>query len=317
MNATLTASYMGIELKSPIIVGPCPLTLSPQLTSQFIDAGVGAITLPSILQEQLVYASMKQTNPIAAIEQSGYCPQQDRYNAGPDEYLKTIQCMKAQNAVPIIASIHGASLGAWLDFVKQVETSGADALELNWQIGRCEPDVTSSQIENRMIEFVRQVRARVTIPIAVKVSDRFPNLTGIAIRLQKEGANGLILFSHRPQWDVDTDRKHWTVRWELTPIGSLGRTIEGIVEVHSADLKVSIAASGGVRSGDDAIKTIIAGSDVAMVVSEVYRQGPDAIREINAGIQRFLRTTMNRCSNLSKLDRLWDRNQNTRRVRKS
>lgn len=284
----LATSYMGLELVSPVIVGSCPLNIEFEATRRMVGAGIGAIVLPSILQEQLIYRSLIQSHPISAIEQSGHAPQQDRYNGGPQEYLKTIQRMKKEYDIPIIASMHGATIGSWLDYAVEIQESGADALELNWQIGRCDPKESGEKVELRMLQWVSQIRSKVTIPIAFKMNHRFTNPACTAVNLQNAGVDGLVLFAHRPHWDVDSDRRLWTIGWELTPIGALGKTLEGLVETNTSDLHIPLAASGGVRTGDDVIKTMIAGADVAIMVSEIYRHGLDTISEVLAGIHRFL-----------------------------
>ncbi len=288
LTVSLKTSFMGLELASPVIAGSCPRNIDFESIRQLEIAGVGAIVLPSILEEQLVYQLKRKSNPIEAIEQSGFTPQQDRYNGGPDEYLKTVATVKAEYGIPLIASIHGASIGPWLDYVLKIQDSGADGLELNWQIGRCDPNESGEQVEARMLQWVACIRNKVTIPIAFKMNSRFTNPASIAIRLQNEGIDGLVLFTHRPNWDVDIDRMHWTIGWELSPVNSLGNTLQGLVETRTPDLKISVAASGGIRTGDDTIKAMIAGADVGMIVSELYRQGPDAVKDILAGIQRFL-----------------------------
>lgn len=289
-KVSLETSFMGIRMQSPVIAGSSPLNINFESIRQLVMAGVGAVVLPSILQEQLIYQSMVKLNPTEAVEQSGHKPQHDLYNGGPDEYLKTIKSVKAGFQIPLIASMHGATNGEWLDFARKIEDSGADGLELNWQSGRCDPHESSAQVEARMLQWVEEVRTKVTIPIAFKMNARFTNPTSIAIQLQDIGVNGLVLFAHHPHWDIDIDRKHWTIGWELTPTTSLGRTLEGLVATCSSDLRISVAASGGVRTGKDSIKAMIAGADVVMIVSELYRQGADAVNDILAEIQRYLDT---------------------------
>ena len=287
-KVSLSTSFMGLELESPLIAGSCPRNIDFESTRIMVASGIGAIMLPSILQEQIVYQSLIKTDPIAAIEQSGHAPQQDQYNGGTEEYLETIRRMKREYSLPTIASMHGASTGNWLDFAAKMQESGADAIVLNWQIGRCNPNESGEQVEARMLEWVSQIRSRLTVPIAFQMNERFTNPASTALRLQNAGVNGLILFAHRPHWDVDSDRRQWTIGWELTPIGALGKTLDGLVETNTSGLNIQLAASGGIRTGDDVIKTMIAGADVAIVVSEIYRQGPIAIDTILAGIRRFL-----------------------------
>ncbi len=284
----LKSEYMGISLSSPVIAGSCPRNIDLELIRQLEIAGAGAIVLPSILQEQLVYQLKAASDPNHAIEQSGYTPQQDRYNGGPEEYLKTIETIKANFQLPIIASIHGELLGPWLDYVCKIQDSGADALELNWQTGRCDPNESGDKVESRMLRWVAYVRTKVTIPIAFKMNPGFTNPAATAVQLQNAGVSGLVLFAHRPRWDVDIDRMNWTIGWELSPVNSIGRTLQGLVETITKQLTISVSASGGIRTGEDVMKSIIAGADVSMVVSELYRHGPDAVRDMLAGVSRHL-----------------------------
>ncbi|GAA4460458.1 dihydroorotate dehydrogenase-like protein [Novipirellula rosea] len=290
MASELTCCYLGMELNSPVIVGSCPLTMELETVRQLVDAGAGAIVLPSMLQEQIVHAQWMQTSPAHAIQRSGYQPQQDKYNGGTKRYLKTIEALRASESVPIIASMDGLADGDWIDYAKEIEASGASALEFNWHPTISSPNESAEEIEERVCVFVRRLCATVSIPVAVKLSQRYTNLASMAHKLQNAGADGVILFTHLPQWDVSVDRMHWTIRWELSPIHSLGVILEGIVRTRAGEIDLQIAASGGVRTAEDAIKTMIAGADVVMVTSEVYREGPDAIRNIVQGISKFLDT---------------------------
>ncbi|WP_404309568.1 dihydroorotate dehydrogenase-like protein [Neorhodopirellula lusitana] len=297
MSEVLTTKYLGLELVSPVIVGACPLTIEPETVRQFVGAGAGAIVLPSMLQEQIVHRMMKPTDPLGAIEKSGYQPQQDRYNGGAERYLETITDLKQTCPVPVIGSMNGSSPGPWLEYAKEIESAGADALEINLQQAIFDAHQTSGDIESRLCDLVHQVVEKVTIPVAAKISQRYTNVASMARQLSEAGAAGLVLFTHLPAWDVSTDRMHWTIHWELSPVDSLGGILEGIVRARSGDYPtpndqpISIAASGGIRNSEDAIKAMIAGGDVVMVTSAVYRDGPDAIRNIVDGIERHLAST--------------------------
>ncbi|MCA9181966.1 MAG: dihydroorotate dehydrogenase-like protein [Planctomycetales bacterium] len=291
MTNALSVNYLGLELSSPVIVGSCPLTIAPEAVRQFVGAGAGAVVLPSMLQEQIVHWQTRADDPLAALTNSGYQPQQDKYNGGVENYLATIAELKKLETIPIIASINGGSAGAWLEYAKHIENSGADALELNWQPIIADPNESAAEVEGQLCDIVRTLSASVTIPVAVKLNQRFTNLASVAHQLMDAGAKGLILFTHVPHWDVSIDRLHWTIRWELSPVDSLGSILEGIVRARTGGLETSISASGGVRTAEDAIKTMIAGADVVMVTSELYRAGPDAIRMIVEGINRYLDTS--------------------------
>ena len=288
MSKELTTTYLGMELSSPVVVGACPLTIEPEHVRQMVAAGAGAIVLPSMLQEQITYGIMKAVDPVGAISESGYQPQQDRYNGGTANYLQTIRHLKTLCNVPIIGSLNGWSEGPWLDYADEIQAAGADALELNWQRGLSDPNESCEAVEARLIDLAGNLCNRLSIPVAVKLNQRFTNLASIAHKLQAVGVDGLVLFTHGPCWDVSIDRMHWTIRWELSPTESLGTILEGIVHVRTGGLDLSIAASGGVRTGEDAIKAMIAGADAVMVTSEIYRQGPDAIRKILQGVSQYL-----------------------------
>lgn len=291
MSSELTTKYLGMELKSPVIVGSCPLTMKPETVRQLVCAGAGAISLPSMLQEQIVHAAMKPTDPLGAISRSGYQPQQDQYNGGVEGYLETIRDLKNRESIPIFASLNGSAAGEWIDYAKKIQDAGADALELNWPPIITQPTETADEVEQHLIDMVRRLHGQISIPLAVKLNQRFTNLASIAHQLHDAGADGLILFTHLPEWDVSVDRMHWTVRWELSPVDSLSRILEGIVRARVGGLDMSIAASGGVRGGEDAIKAMIAGADVVMVTSEIYRSGPDVIGKIVSGISHYLDTS--------------------------
>lgn len=293
MSGELSVDYLGLELSSPVVVGACPLTKAPETVRQLIQAGAGAIVLPSMLQEQIVHRHMKSDDPLGALSRSGYQPQQDHYNGGADQYLRTIEDLRRQFTVPIIASLNGSSAGQWIEFAKEIESAGAHAIECNLQQVIYDELETSNDAEARMCDMVRQVRDQVEIPIVAKISQRYTNLASMARQLTLDDGDGavcegLVLFTHTPHWDVSIDRVHWTINWELSPISSLGAVLEGLVRVRSTTPEASIAASGGIATGEDAIKTMIAGADVVMVTSVVYRHGPDAIRDMVDGIRQHL-----------------------------
>ena len=289
MAGELSINYLGLSLDSPIVVGACPLTIQPETVRQLVGAGAGAVVLPSILQEQIVYRNLKASDQLAAISKSGYQPQQDSYNGGADNYLDSIESLKRTCNVPIIASMNGASKGDWLEYGKEIQSAGADALEVNVQSRIHDPETTSDTIEADLCDMVADLVNQVSIPVAVKTHQRYTNLASMAYQLRDAGAKGIVLFTHFPHWDVCIERKHWTIRWELSPIDSLGAILEGIVRVHNADLGISVAASGGLSTGEDVIKAMIAGADVAMVTSAIYREGPDAVHSIVCGIEHYLR----------------------------
>lgn len=287
----LSVEYLGLKLQSPVIVGSCPLTIAPESVRQFAVAGAGAIVLPSMLQEQIVHWQAQPDDPATALLKSRYRPQPDKYNGGVENYLHTISDLKKVEKLPIIASLNGGSSGRWLEYAQQIQSSGADALEFHWQPMVATPNECAAEVEQQLCDVVRSLSASLSIPLAVKLNQRFTNLASIAKQLYEAGANGLTLFTHDPCWDVSIERMHWTIRWELSPDSALGGVLEGIVRSRTGGLAMSIAASGGVRTSEDALKAMIAGANVVMVTSEIYRSGPNAIALIVEGIHRYMATS--------------------------
>jgi len=272
MATDLNVSYLQIALKSPIVVGACPMTLELESVRQMIACGAGAVVLPSIFQEQIAYRDESQS----------------RYNGGPEQYLTSIQEMKRLACIPVIANMNGYSDGSWLEYAKLIEVNGADAIELNLQPTISNPAQRAEEIEEQLCEMVRKVCESVSIPVAVKLTHRFTSIANLAHRLQLLGATGVVLFAHEPKWGVAIDRLQSTSHWELTPVDSLGATLTGIIQARLGGLDLSIAASGGVRTAEDAVKAMIAGADVVMITSEIYRSGPEAISKMVHGLERLV-----------------------------
>lgn len=288
MTSQTACEYLGLSLQSPIVVGACPLTVEPEKLRQLIACGAGAVVLPSIFQEQLTSQGQLPIDPIAASDLAAQDFRQQIYNGGTDQYLSSIQEIKRLSTVPVIASLNGYSAGSWLDFAKQVAARGADALELNVQPVIADPQQSTESIETGIVEIVRRICQSVSIPVAVKTTRHFTNLAHMVQRIESAGAAAVVLFAHEVHWDVAIDRLHWTTHWELTPVESVGPTIAGIVQARRGVTNLAIAASGGVRTAEDAIKTMIAGADVVMITSEIYRAGPEAISRIVQGLERYL-----------------------------
>ena len=272
MATDLNVFYLKLPLKSPIVIGACHLTLELESVCQMISCGAGAVVLPSIYQEQIAHRDESHS----------------RYNGGPDQYLKSIQEIKRLANIPVIASMNGYCDGSWLEYAKLIEVNGADAIELNLQPNISNPAQRSEEIEEQLCEMVRRVCDSVSIPVAVKLSPRFTNLANMAHRLQVLGAAGVVLFAHETKWEVAINRLQWTSHWELTPVDSLGATVTGIIHAGLSGLDLSIAASGGVRTAEDAMKAMIAGADVVMITSEIYRSGPEAISRMVHGLERLI-----------------------------
>ena len=292
MFPNLEADYLGLTLKSPLIIGACPLTLNLETVRLLECAGVGAVTLPSLFEEQIVQfqrASGADLSPSdEALEGVGYDSCEDRYNGGPSYYLQTLSRLKNVSRLPIIASLDGYTSGQWLQFAGQLEAYGADAIELNLHTHAADPSLNANEVEARLLHCVRQVCQRVSIPVSIKLLPTFTNLSNFAWRLADSGAAGAIVFGREADWEITLDRVRKTTLWSLTAGGNIASAVSGMVRVRSGGPPLSMAASGGIASSSDVLKAIFAGGDVAMMTSELYRHGPDAVRRAIEGVRVYL-----------------------------
>lgn len=281
-NHDLATTFLGIELDSPVIVGSCPLTMEPETVRQLADAGAGAVVLPSLFPHQLDPAAATRT-PHAHLpgRRSG-----EEINF--ERYIATIKQLKSLRRCPVFASISADAAGDWINQLPRLQAAGADAIELSWYLPLRESHQSSQQIEDRLCQLVETLCRAVSIPVAVKLSQRFTSLASVSRSIEAAGAAGVVLFTHTPHWDISIDRMDWRIRWELSPSGSLAGILEGILRARTGALTIPIAASGGVCCGEDAIKAMLAGAAVVMVASEIYRSGPAAIANIIAAASQYL-----------------------------
>ena len=292
MRPEITTEYLGLQLSSPIVVGACPLSLNRETVRQLAIAGAGAVVLPSLFEEQIVHYMLDNNLPAeqdeATVEQRGYRERTDRYNGGLIAYLNAIRDLKQVTSVPIVANLNGCTRGNWLRFAGHLESSGADALELNLRVDTSDPSLGSEAVEEDFLDCVQTVCDAVSIPVSVKLSPYFTCLSNLAWRLVEAGASGLVIFGREARYEVQLDRLHATTHWDLTPASYISETLAGLMRVRAGGPDISVAACGGICSASDATKTIMAGADVAMVTSEIYREGPDVVAHIIGGIISFL-----------------------------
>ncbi len=296
MRLDLSVDYLGLELRSPVVVGACPLTLEPEKVRQLALAGASAVVLPSLFEEQIVHQMiLNDVEPTPEEERAEwiyYRQQEDRYNGGPERYLHTIRQLTSSLEIPIIASLNGCTSGHWLDFAQELERAGAHAIELSIRPELSDPAISSAQVEDAILQCVQAVCDNVTIPVAVKLSPYFTHLANLAWRMAEASADGLVLFGHAPCWNVHSERQETCVDWQLTPQGGISQTISGLLRIRAGSgPQIPLAASGGISTADDAVQVWIAGADVAMMTSEIYRSGPQAVSRVLEGLCCYLDKT--------------------------
>ncbi len=269
--------YLGLALKSPLVASASPLCESVDNLRRIEDAGIAAVVLPSLFEEQLQLESLALDSDLSRgyesfAESSSFLPDLQTYNSGPEGYLELIHRAKQNVSIPVIASLNGVSQGGWVRYARLLQEAGADAIELNLYGLVTDPKLSSSQVEQDYCELVSHVKASVTIPVAVKISQFFTALPYVAQRLNEAGADALVLFNRFYQPDFDLESLDVVPNLSLSTSHELLLRIHWVAILYGA-LKSDLAVTGGVHSAEDVLKTIMAGANVAMMTSSLLRYG--------------------------------------------
>ncbi len=278
MSIDLATQYLGLGLKNPLIVAACPLTRRLDSLRRLEDAGASAVVLPSLFEEQvaheiLTFHRMNSFGTGGVPQSLTYSPEMDHYNTGHDSYLELITEAKKSLSIPVIASLNGTSKGGWVCCAEMIEQAGADALELNIYHVQTDPNETSLQVESRFLELVTAVREVVEIPIAVKLGTYFTSIPNMARRLAEAGCDGLVLFNRFLQPEVSLETFELMPHMTLSRPEEIGQALRWVAILRS-QLKVSLAATGGVHDGADVLKLLLVGANAVMTASALVLHGP-------------------------------------------
>jgi dihydroorotate dehydrogenase (fumarate) len=292
MTADLATRYLGLQLRSPLVPSASPLGQRVDTMKRLQDAGVGAVVLPSLFEEQVEHEELQihgvldlhaDSNPEALT----YFPEFEDYDSSTVAYLRHVELCKRDLEIPVIGSLNGVSAGGWVSYARRIEDAGADALELNIYLIAADPDETSDAIEMRYVKLVEAVRGEITIPLAVKIGPFFSSVGHMAHRLVAAGADGLVLFNRFMQPDIDLE----TLR--VDPVLHLSTSAEiqlplrwiGILrdKVHA-----SLALTTGCHTTEDALKGLLVGADVVMMASALLHEGPEHAKTVLDGIRTWL-----------------------------
>ena len=292
MSTDLRSRYLGLELRNPIVAAASPVTSSLDSLKQLQDAGVAAVVLPSLFEEQLEHEEMATHNLMLAgaelsPEARGFFPEMQNYNTGPDNYLKLIGAAKRALSVPVIPSLNGHTPGGWTRIAKRFEEAGADAIELNIYFLATDPQSTGAEVEKRYVDLVASVSSMVSIPVAVKVSPYFSAMANMAARLAGAGAAGLVLFNRFVQPDILLDELAVAPHLVLSTSDELRLALRWIAILRGR-VKASLAATGGAHTAEDALKLLLAGADCVMLASSLLRQGPAHVGALVSGIETWM-----------------------------
>ena len=288
----LTSTYLGMELSSPIVVSACPLSESLDNIVRMQEYGAGAVVLFSLFEEQIrrenaLYQEVMENTAGAFAEAADYFPGADEYLSGTAEYLELIQRAKKQVDMPIIASLNGTSPEGWIEYARQLEQAGADGIELNVFYIPANVSLTGAEVEERYLNIVKLVKSTVSIPVAIKLNPYFSAMGNMAHRMADAGADGLVFFNrfYQPDFDIENLRvisdlrysEHNEIRLPLLWIAALHGRIDA-----------SFAATSGVQGAREVVKYLLAGADVIMTASSLYRHGIEHLATMNQELGEWM-----------------------------
>ena len=292
MTADLRTTYMGLKLDNPVVAAASPLSGTLDGLLALEEAGASAIVLQSLFEEQIKHHELQIDSILYSLtdsiaEAADFFPSLDSYNTGPESYLRLVEQAKELVSVPVIASLNGVSRGGWTRHARLIEEAGADALELNIYFVAADARVTSAEVEARYVDLVTEVAGSISIPLAVKIGPYFSSMANIAMRRTAAGARGLVLFNRFLYPDISLHRM------KVVPTLHLSSSEEALmplrwIAILSGQVDVSFAASSGIHSAQEVVKLLLAGADATMMASALLRRGPSTIKQVVAGLSRWL-----------------------------
>jgi len=289
MNTDTT--YMGMKLRSPIVVSACTLSEKTDNILVMEDSGAGAVVLFSLFEEQIKkeeagFAGALQQTSNSFAEARDFFPAHE-YNIGTDAYLENIRKAKERVDIPVIASLNGITNEGWIYYSKLMEQAGADAIEVNIFFIPAEIDMSSAEVEHRYLNIIDNIKHTVKIPVAVKLNPYFSAMGNMAHRLKKAGADALVLFNRFYQPDFDIHEL--TIRNDLIYSDSNEIRLPLLwIALLYGKVNVSLAATTGVEGATEVIKYLLAGADVAMTASSLYKNGVNYLQTINRELKNWM-----------------------------
>jgi dihydroorotate dehydrogenase (fumarate) len=288
----LSTTYMGLALRNPLVASASPLSYTVDGVRRLADAGVGAVVLFSLFEEQLREeaarnAALVEGSAESFAEALDYVPQVVKEDSGPRGYLSLLERSAAAVEVPVIASLNGVTPEGWTGYARAMQDAGAAAIELNIYYLPGDPHTAAREVEQRHVDVLQRVKSAVTVPVAVKLSPYFSSIGEMALRLDQAGVDALVLFNRFLQPDIDPEQLALSSAVALSSPADarLPRTWIALLrgEVHAA-----LAATGGVEASADIAKYLLAGADVVMTASALLRHGTEYAGVLLDGLSSWM-----------------------------
>jgi dihydroorotate dehydrogenase (fumarate) len=288
----LTTKYLGLKLKNPLLISASPLSEDLGNIRRMEDCGAGAIVLASLFEEQIhvegtTLDQFLDQGTESFAESLTYFPDLTGYNLGPEGYLEHVRRAKQAAGIPIIGSLNGSSRGGWIDYAKKIQEAGADALELNIYLIPTDAEMSGADVEKVYIDLVSAVKASLHIPVAVKIGAYFSSLPNTARRLDQAGANALVLFNRFYQPDFDLENLEVVPHLILSTPHELLLRLNWVAVLYGK-IQADLAITGGVHTGLDVLKSMMAGARVAMMTSALLEHGIGHLATMRAELVKWM-----------------------------
>lgn len=292
MRPRLATTYLGLELSGPLIASSSPLTGRLETLLELEAAGASAVVLPSLFEEDVLAEEERLANPAPADVDAAYAgpvlPDLQQPDLGVDRFRRLVSMAKDQLKIPVIASLNATRPGTWQRYAEELADAGADALELNLYTMAADPSTGASEVELAHLAAIEAVKIVVDIPLSVKLSPYYSALSKFAADAVDAGADGLVLFNRFYAPDIELDRLALLTRADLSEPRDQRLALRWLGVLRGQLPEVGLACSSGVHSGDEILKALLVGADVACTTSAVLRRGPEAITPMLAEVEAWL-----------------------------
>jgi len=288
----LSTTYLGLNLKNPLVASASPLSKKLERARKLEEAGIAAIVMYSLFEEQIIHESLELDHYLSRGTDSfpealTYLPDGGLYGISPEKYLNQLGGLKKALSIPVIGSLNGVSKGGWTSYARKIEEVGADALELNMYYIATDPDLTSNDIEDTQVELVAEVKSAINIPLAVKISPFVTSIPNFVQRLVQAGADGIVLFNRFYQPDFDLEDLEIIHSLDLSTSSDLRLPLRWISILHGK-VDADFALTSGIHTHKDIIKAMMAGAKVAMTASYLLHGGEQAIGPILNDLEEWM-----------------------------
>lgn len=287
--ADLSVNYLGLKLKSPVIVSSSGLTDAVDKIVEIEKSGAGAVVLKSIFEEQLKYEANQYLVNSDYPEAEDYIRNYTKDNS-VDKYLDLIEDAKMKVDIPVIASVNCVTSSEWVSFAKKMEDAGADALEVNVFFLPVNKDASSLDYEKVYCDLADELKQRLNIPVAFKLGRQFSNLLGLVNRLYHRKLDGVVLFNRFYEPDIDLEKLKLTAAEVFSTPSEIRQTLRWVGIVSGTIDEIDIAASTGVHDGASVIKLLLAGSSAVQVCSVLYKKGIPYLKTIIDEAETWMNT---------------------------